>query len=100
VLSRRSKEITMSQTTQELKTELEKSVALLKTLRGEVRVKLHLAGMDVKDRWEKLQPHLDAAEHAAKEASDASRAAVVEAVKTLKAFGEYSADEWGAEGGR
>ncbi len=78
----------MSQTTKDLKTELDKSIEILKTLRGEVRVKLHLAGMDAKDRWNKLQPQLDAVEHAAKEATEASKTAVLQAVKTLKEFGE------------
>jgi hypothetical protein len=78
----------MSQTTKDLKAELDKSVALLKTLRGEVGLKLHLAGMDAKDRWIKLQPNLDAVERAAKEVSDASHAAVVSALKTLKEFRE------------
>ncbi len=47
---------TVSQTTQELKIELHKSLALLSTLRDEVRVTLHLAGMDAKDKWAKLEP--------------------------------------------
>jgi hypothetical protein len=76
----------MSQTTQELKTELHKSLALLSTLRDEVRVTLHLAGMDAKDKWAKLEPELSKVERAAHDASDASRTAVIEAVKSLKAF--------------
>jgi hypothetical protein len=74
----------MNPTTKELKAELDKSVEMLKTLRGEIRVKLHLAGMEAKDRWNKLQPTLDAAEQAAKDATDASRQAVEQAVKSLK----------------
>jgi hypothetical protein len=74
----------MSQTTNELKAELDKSIEMLKTLRGEIRVKLHLAGMEAKDRWNKLQPTLDAAEQAAKDATDASKHAVEQAVKSLK----------------
>jgi hypothetical protein len=74
----------MSQTTQELKAELDRSLAMLQTLRGEIRVKLHLAGMEAKDRWNKLQPTLDAAEQAAKNATEASKHALDEAVKTLR----------------
>jgi hypothetical protein len=70
----------------DLKAELEKSVSLLKTLRDEARVKLHLAGMDAKSKWKELEPHLDAVEDAAKQASDASHAAVVKGVESLKAF--------------
>jgi hypothetical protein len=35
--------------------------AQLRTLRDEVRVKLHLAGMDARDRWRELEPEVDAA---------------------------------------
>lgn len=31
----------------------------LKQLADEVRVKLHLAGMDAKDAWEKIQPRIE-----------------------------------------
>ncbi len=76
----------MSQTTIELKKELKKSLALLQTLRDEVRVKLHLAGMDAKGQWKKLEPRLKEVEHAAEEITEASRTAVVDAVKKLKKF--------------
>ena len=76
----------MSQTTDDLKAELNKSLALLGTLRDEVRVTLHLASLDAKDRWAKLEPELTKVERAAHDASDASRTAVLEAVKGLKAF--------------
>ena len=76
----------MSETTRELKKELEKSLGLLRTLRDEVRVKLHLASMDIKDQWKKIEPHLQDAEKAAEQASDASRAALTEAVKKLEKF--------------
>jgi hypothetical protein len=32
------------------------SLALLKTLRDEIRVELHLAGMDARDRWKGADP--------------------------------------------
>jgi hypothetical protein len=76
----------MSQATDDLKAELKKSVALLGTIRDEVRVKIHLAGMEAKDQWNKLEPRLDAVERAAHDASEASRTAVTEAVKVLKDF--------------
>ena len=72
----------MSQT----RAELDKSLTQLRTLRDEVRVQLHLAGMDAKEKWNKLEPMLDAVEHKAHEASEASRTAVADAVKTLKHF--------------
>ena len=69
----------MNQTTKDLKAELEKSAAILRTLRDEVRVQLHLGGMTAKDEWRKLEPRLEAAlERASKDVSDATRDAVVE----------------------
>jgi hypothetical protein len=74
-------------TTKELKAELEKSVSLLRTLRDEIRVKAHLAGMSAKDQWRDLEPRLEAAvERAAKDVSEASRQAVVDATEALKKF--------------
>ncbi|MFZ5442914.1 MAG: hypothetical protein ACOZQL_23110 [Myxococcota bacterium] len=31
----------------------------VRSLRDEVKLKLHLAGMDLKDEWKKLEPQLD-----------------------------------------
>ncbi len=77
----------MRDTTKELKAELEKSVALLRTLRDEIRVKAHLAGMSAKDQWRDLEPRLEAAvERAAKDVSEASRQAVADATEALKKF--------------
>jgi hypothetical protein len=76
----------MSETTKELKAELEKSVALLRTLRDEAKVKLHLAGMEAKDQWRALEPRVQAAVDAAKEATDASHKLVTEAVSAVKKF--------------
>ena len=77
----------MRDTTKELKAELDKSVALLRTLRDEIRVKAHLAGMNAKDQWRDLEPRLEAAvERAAKDVSEASRQAVADATEALKRF--------------
>ena len=67
----------MNETTTELKQEMKKSRALLYTLRDEIRVKLHLAGMDAKDQWKKLEPRLHEIEQSADDVSEASKAAVV-----------------------
>jgi hypothetical protein len=76
----------MSRTTNDLRIELQKSIALMKTLRDEVRVSLHLAGMEAKDRWNKLESHLLEVERAAHDTTDASRRAVGEAVTAIKDF--------------
>jgi hypothetical protein len=73
----------MNQTTTELKREIQKSLGLMRTLRDEVRVKLHLASMDAKEEWRKLEPHLVDVEHAANEFTEATCTAVSEAVKRL-----------------
>jgi hypothetical protein len=78
----------MTQTTNrsaaELKDEVKKGLEHLKTLRDEVRVRLHLAGMDAKDEWNKLEPHLLDVEQSARDATEASRKAVGDAVEKLK----------------
>jgi hypothetical protein len=73
----------ISRTTTELKNEIQKSLGLMRTLRDEVRVKLHLAGMDAKEEWRKLEPHLTDVERAACDFTEATRTAVTEAVKRL-----------------
>jgi hypothetical protein len=77
---------TTNRTAAELKDEVKKGLEQLKTLRDEVRVRLHLAGMDAKQEWNKLEPHLFEVEQAAREATEASRHAIGEAVERLKKF--------------
>jgi uncharacterized protein YhaN len=77
----------MSQTN-ELKNEIEKSLAQMQALRDEVRLKLHLAGMDAKDEWRKLEPQLADVERAAGNLTDVTRHAVEDAVKRLKKLRE------------
>ncbi|HEX3772717.1 MAG TPA: hypothetical protein VHV30_17680 [Polyangiaceae bacterium] len=77
----------MSQT-DAIKDELKKGLDSLKTLRDEVRVRLHLAGLDAKTEWNKLEPHLFEVEQAAKEVSASSQRAVSEAVARLKKLRE------------
>jgi predicted nucleic acid-binding Zn-ribbon protein len=76
----------MSDTANDLKIELKKGLSQLQTLRDEVRVKLHLANMDLKDQWNKLEPHLADVEKKAAEATEASRNLIDEAVKKLEKF--------------
>ena len=64
----------MSQTTEELKAEIKKTMGLIQTLRDEARVKMHLAALDVKDAWDKLEPKLEEAERIAADASEATLA--------------------------
>ena len=70
----------------DLEAELKKGVELLRTLRDEVKVKLHLAGMDVKDQWAKLEPELFKVERAAEQATESSKKLLDEALQRLKSL--------------
>jgi hypothetical protein len=66
-----------------LKTEFDKTLAELRTMRDEVRVNLHLAGMDAKTEWEALQPELAKIEQAAGDLTDATQTAIRTAMQRL-----------------
>jgi hypothetical protein len=71
----------------DVKTELNKGVARLGTLRDEVKLHLHLASLDAKQEWdEKLEPRINELQSSAHEMSDASREAVVDLVKRVEGF--------------
>jgi hypothetical protein len=72
--------------THDVKSEIDKGLRMLRTLRDEARVQLHLASLEAKSQWDKLQPKLDAAESAAAHASEATRQAIADAVKAVKDF--------------
>jgi hypothetical protein len=76
----------MGDTTNELKMELKKSLSDLQMLRDEVRVRLHLASMELKDQWNKLEPYLADVEQKASEASETSRNLLNDAKKRLEKF--------------
>ena len=46
-------------------------VTKLQTLRDEIRVRLHLASLDIKQEWDKLDPQVAELEKLSHEASDA-----------------------------
>jgi hypothetical protein len=73
-------------TTQELKQHLQQSLMHLKTLRDEIRVEIHLAGMEAKDNWKKLEHRFAEAENFAREASHTSRQALEEIIEAFKSF--------------
>jgi hypothetical protein len=71
------------------KKELNEVMSKLYTLRDEIRVKMHLASMDAKDRWSAIEDQVERIERAATEqAAVATRAAVTEAIKKLIKFRE------------
>lgn len=66
---------------------IDQALSDLETVADEIRVKLHLANMDATATWnEKLEPRLFQAREHAREAKDASRAAIDDAVMAFKVF--------------
>jgi CBS domain-containing protein len=80
----RTPEASDGQAGAELKRDLRKSLERLQTLRDEVRVRLHLGSLELKDQWRKLEPHLGDVEKKAEELTEAARAAIVDAVNRLE----------------
>ena len=75
----------MSATSTELKTDLKKNLERVRALRDEVRVQLHLANMELKAQWDKLEPRVaDAERRAAADVSEVSRAFLSDVIKKLE----------------
>ena len=60
----------------------------LRSLRDEIRVRAHLATMDLKDEWTKLEPKLNEAENYAEVVSDSALAAAKELQRRAQQLGE------------
>jgi hypothetical protein len=70
-----------------LKKQVDDVLAQLEALTDDIRVKLHLAGLDANDAWsKKMEPRLLEARRHAREAKEASKTAIHE---TLEAFKEF-----------
>ena len=54
------------------KGESEKVLSELQTLRDEIRLKLHLAGAEAHEAWNKLEPQLTQLEHRVGEAAEST----------------------------
>jgi hypothetical protein len=71
----------------DIEKEIERAMNDLERAADEVRVKLHLAGLDMKDAWStKLEPRLFETRVHAKEASAASKAMIESTLKALRDF--------------
>jgi hypothetical protein len=71
----------------DLKSELERGAAALRTLRDEIRVQLHLGKLDARGEWERLAPRLEATlERAKSDLSDATRKAVADVTEAARRF--------------
>jgi hypothetical protein len=73
----------MNTNSEQLQTDIKKAITQLRTLRDEARVKIHLASMDARDAWDKLQPKLVEAEVAAEKASKATLDTIEATAKKL-----------------
>lgn len=78
----------MKRTAEQLKENLQQMLKLLKTLRDEIRVDVHLAGMDAQDRFRSLDKQLEELERDADRATDATRDALGELLRGFKRFAE------------
>jgi hypothetical protein len=74
--------------TDDLATQMRKAIDEVRTLRDEAKLKMHLATMDARDAWARLEPKIDAAE---REATRASAAALQEIEATAKKLRELVA---------
>jgi len=74
-----------------LKTTFETGLQELKTLRDEIRVKLHLAGQEARGQYEQqIEPHVERIEQQIKDVRDDTALAVKEAIEKAKAaFQEF-----------
>ena len=70
---------------EQLKRESQKVVEELQTLRDEIRLKMHLAGAEGKDAWNKLEPQLSQFEQRVGQAADDSLEELRKAGTELKA---------------
>lgn len=72
---------------------LESGLQELRTLRDEIRLQLHLAGQEARDRWEQnLEPYLDKLEMQVRSATDSTLDTLREAIDRAKSsFREYRA---------
>jgi hypothetical protein len=76
----------MSDLTNNVRKTVNETLAEIEQIADEIRVRLHLGGMDAKDAWRKLEPQLDQARQHAQEATDASSNAIQKVLDTFKEF--------------
>lgn len=72
--------------TEEVRQQIRNAIERARTLRDEIRVDVHLAGLDARTKWQALEPKLADAERLAREVSETSRHAVEEIAKSFADF--------------
>ena len=69
----------------QVRQEVDKAVAQLRTIRDEIKLHLHLAGKDAQDAWKKLEPTLGDLERKMDQVTEATKD---KAQELLQRFGE------------
>jgi len=69
-----------------LKKQIDEAMQAARTLRDEIRVQVHLAGMDAKDRWAQIEPSFYDAEKLAGDISDATKTAALKVAVSFRQF--------------
>jgi len=82
-----NRRLTMT-TNEPSKEDLNKQVSDLARLRDQIRVDLHLAGMDLRDEWNKLEKKLPDLDQALRPLETAARDGLDTLVTELRRFGE------------
>lgn len=78
----------MEKPQEELKHQVQRGLDELRKLRDEIRLDLHLASMDAKEKWNEIEPRIRDVETMAKDISTASRKAVQEVIDSVRRFRE------------
>lgn len=73
---------------EDLKHQIQRGLDELRKLRDEVRLELHLASMEAKERWDRIEPRIRDVETMAKDISTASRRALQEVIDSVRRFRE------------
>lgn len=68
----------------ELTETAQRMIADLRQLRDSIRVRIHLAGMEAKDAWEKIEPKLDQLERDLDKNADTIAESIMERLEALR----------------
>jgi uncharacterized coiled-coil DUF342 family protein len=83
MLAEWSRRIPMATMTKDLKHDLDQMIASLQQLRDRIRLKIHLAGMDAKTEWEKIERDLENAEQVAERTTHEGERAIAKRLEEL-----------------
>jgi hypothetical protein len=72
--------------TNDVKNEVSKGLDKLTMLRDEAKLHLHLATLDAKQEWDKLEPRIDELQAKATQLTESSKTAVHELVERVESF--------------